>query len=368
MEHTILLAPNAFKGCMSAFSFCSVLSSALEERGFHAVSLPLGDGGDGTAEIVARYMGAEATQTETPDALGRLHKATYYMRGQTAIIELAEACGIKLLRRKEYDVLNTNTRGVGTLVNDALRRGAKEFVLCVGGSASVDGGLGALMEMGLDAEIEGNAGNGLLGLKHIEARRLWKNFQGTRFTILCDVDNPLVGPTGAAAVFGPQKGASPEQIFMLERQLNHYADLLQGATGSDFRHIPMGGAAGGITASFQALLGADLVAGADYCLSLSRFEERMTEAQAVVTGEGHLDRQSLRGKIPGTVARACRAHGMPVYAVAGMAEPEMAAYFDGVFTLSAIASSAADSIQNAPYYLKLIAEPLIDAFYAALPY
>lgn len=353
---------------MTAFSFCSILSHALEERGFSAIPLPLGDGGDGTAEILAHYSQAAALRADVPDALGRLHEATYYMRGDMAIIELAEACGIKLLKRREHDVFNANTRGVGCLVNHALQRGARKFVLCVGGSASVDGGLGALTEMGLQAEIEGREGNLLIGLKSVNPAPLQEKFRDVRFTILCDVDNPLVGPAGAAAVFGPQKGATPSQVSLLDSLLRRYADLLQNAAGSDVRHLPGGGAAGGITASFRALLGADLVSGSDYCLSLSRFDEQLEQVQAVVTGEGHLDAQSLHGKIPGTVARRCKARRILVYAVAGMAEKETRPFFDHIFTLSSFASSTADSIKNASDYLKLVAEPLVDTFYCSLPY
>ena len=368
MAHTFLLAPNAFKGCMSAFSFCSILGQALNERGFNSIPLPLGDGGDGTAEIIAHYLQADAVRAKVPDALGRLHEATYYMRGKTAIIELAEACGIKLLKRKERDVLNANTQGMGTLVNHALQCGARDFILCVGGSASVDGGLGALVEMGLEAEIEGGQRNYLLGVKRLHVDSLRNKFSGIRFTILCDVENPLVGPTGSAAVFGPQKGATPEQVALLDSLLSEYADMLQASTGHDVIRMPMGGAAGGITASFRALLDADLVSGADYCLSISHFDERLAEVQAVVTGEGHLDSQSLGGKIPGTVARVCKAHDMPVYAVAGVAEKEAASCFNYVLTFSSLAASTADSIKNAPYYLKLMAEPLIDAFYSGFHY
>ena len=363
--HRFLLAPNAFKGSLSAFTFCSVLSRALEEKGFRALSLPLGDGGDGTAEIVAHYAGTAPVEAETVDALGRPHPARYHMRGRTAVIELAEACGIKLLKRREYDILNAGTRGFGALIDHALRRGAREFVLCVGGSASVDGGLGALAEMGLGVETAGGAGNPLVGLAAIDPAPLRERFREAQFTVLCDVDNPLVGPAGAAAVFGPQKGASPEQIPMLDSLLRRYARLLRGATGRDTCDLPMGGAAGGVAAAFSALLDARLVSGSDYCLTLARFDERLAEAEAVVTGEGRLDAQSLRGKIPGTVARRCRTRSVPVYAVVGSAEAETLPCFDGVFTLSDYAPSAADSIRNAPAYLRLVAGPLADAFYAA---
>ena len=145
----ILLAPNSFKGSLDAFEFCRILASELEECGFHTISLPLGDGGDGTARIVAHYLHASPIKTKTVDALGREHFASYYLKDHTAIIELAEACGLKHLKREEYDILNTNTAGFGVLINHAISQGANNLILCVGGSASVDGGIGALREMGL---------------------------------------------------------------------------------------------------------------------------------------------------------------------------------------------------------------------------
>ena len=148
-NRNILLAPNSFKGSLDAFEFCRILASELEECGFHTISLPLGDGGDGTARIVAHYLHAHPIKTKTVDALGREHFASYYLKDNTAIIELAEACGLKHLKREEYDILNTNTAGFGVLINHALSQGANNLILCVGGSASVDGGTWALLEMGL---------------------------------------------------------------------------------------------------------------------------------------------------------------------------------------------------------------------------
>ncbi len=368
MARCFLLAPNAFKGSISAFDFCSVLSRELEERGFRAVSLPLGDGGDGTAEVVAHYLGAGKVETVVPDALGRPHTARYYRQGNTAVLELAEACGLKWLKKQEYDVTRASTRGFGSLINHALGEGARELVLCVGGSASVDGGIGALREMGLLTEGWNGDGNGLTTAGGLDPILLQRKFEGIRTRVLCDVENPLLGPTGAAAVFAPQKGASPEQVAWLEELLTRYADELCRVTGKDVRTLPRGGAAGGIAASFHALLGTELVSGSEYCLEISRFRERLQEADAVVTGEGRLDRQSLDGKIPGTVARVCRREKVPVYAVAGMADREVIGCFDRVFTLSAMASSVTDSIKNAPYYLKLTADALVDACYMDVLY
>ena len=346
-NRNILLAPNSFKGCLDAFEFCRILASELEECGFHTISLPLGDGGDGTARIVAHYLHASPIKTKTVDALGREHFASYYLKDSTAIIELAEACGLKHLKREEYDILNTNTAGFGILINHALSQGANNLILCVGGSASVDGGTGALREMGLTIVNNSQNRNYITDIKRINTELLQQKFKEIHITILCDVDNSICGPEGAAAVFAPQKGASREQVVMLDKQLG-------------LRH---GGAAGGITAAMYALLNAQLVSGSEYCLTLSRFHDYLLQAGVVITGEGKIDLQSFYGKIPGTIANFCQKQNIPVYAVVGLAEKQVLPRFDKVFTMSQYARSVQDSIKNAPSYLKIIAQAIVDTLY-----
>ena len=360
----ILIAPNAFKGSINAFDFCKVVAAKFEECGLSTVSLPLGDGGDGTAEIIAWYLDAIPVKTLTKDALGREHTASYFMHENTAIIELAAACGLKYLKREEYDILNATTTGFGILINHAIAHGAKELILCVGGSASVDGGTGALLEMGLTiVNEESKNNNHITDIKDIDIEYLQQKFKDIRITILCDVDNPLCGPEGAASVFGPQKGASPEQVIMLDKQLRYFADLLHAKTGKEVCNLKHGGAAGGITAAMYALLNARLVSGSSYCLSLARFREHLSGAAVVITGEGKIDLQSLYGKIPGTVASLCRERNIPVYAIVGLAEKQAIPYFDKVFTLVTYARSVHDSITNASHYLKLAAQAMIDTLY-----
>ena len=365
-DRDIILAPNAFKGSLNAFEFCKILSAELEECGLHTVSLPMGDGGDGTAEIIAYYLEATPVTTPTRDALGREHLASYYLKGDTAIIELAEACGLKHLKREEYDILNTNTSGFGILINHAISRGAKELILCVGGSASVDGGTGALREMGLTIVKEQEIyRNDIVDIKEINTDVLQQRFKDICITILCDVDNPLCGPEGAAAVFAPQKGASQEQVVMLEQQLHEWANLLKVHTGQEVLQLKHGGAAGGITAAMYTLLGANLVSGSEFCLSLSHFHDLLPHAGVVITGEGKIDVQSLYGKIPGTIASLCREQKIPVYAVVGLAEKQVIPFFDKVFTMTQYARSVHDSIVNAPNYLKIIAQAIIDSLYSS---
>ena len=303
--------------------------------------------------------------TKTVDALGREHFASYYLKDNTAIIELAEACGLKHLKREEYDILNTNTAGFGVLINHALSQGATHLILCVGGSASVDGGTGALQEMGLTIVNNSSNRNYITDIKEINTKLLQQRFNGIHITILCDVDNPICGPEGAAAVFAPQKGASPEQVVMLDNQLCLWSALLKQHTGKDVTRLKHGGAAGGITAAMHALLNAQLVSGSEYCLTLSHFHDNLLQAGIVITGEGKIDIQSFYGKIPGTVATLCLQQNVPVYAVVGLAEKQVLTRFDKVFTMSQYARSIQDSIKNAPYYLKIIAQAIVDALYSS---
>lgn len=362
----VLLAPNAFKGSLDAFDFCKIVAAEFEKCGLSTLSLPLGDGGDGTAEIIAWYMKASPVEAITKDALGRERTAFYYRHESIAIIELAAACGLKHLKREEYDILNTNTAGFGVLINHAIAHGAKELILCVGGSASVDGGTGALREMGLTI-VNGNSANNnyITDIEDINIVFLQDKFKDIHITILCDVDNPLCGAEGAAAVFGPQKGASPEQVVMLDKQLHYFADLLQAKTGKEVLHLKHGGAAGGITAAMHALLDADLVSGSSYCLSLARFHEHLAGAAVVITGEGKIDLQSLYGKIPGTVASLCKQQGVPVYAITGLSDKQVIPYFEQIFTLIQYARSVNDSITNASHYLKIATQALIDTLYTS---
>ena len=354
----IILAPNAFKGTLDAPAVCRIISSELNTLPEKILSLPIGDGGDGTGSIIASYLNAEPVSISTCDALGRANNSLYYRVNETAIIELAEICGIKHLQKKDYDVLNANTRGLGMAINQAVVHGARHILLCVGGSASIDGGTGALAEMGLTiVRSDTTYRNHLIDLKKLNTSNLKQKFKDITFTILCDVDNELCGNKGAAAVFGPQKGASQAEVELLDTRLCQYASLLEHTVHTDVTHLKHGGAAGGITASFAALLNARLISGADYCLDLSEFDIHLKKASLVITGEGRLDSQSLQGKIPGAVAKRAREHQIPVIAIAGSAENELPV-FTKIFTLLSYAGSVNNAISQPEHYLRLLCKDL----------
>lgn len=360
----VLIAPNAFKGSLTSFRFCSIMEKELTEYGISSLSFPMGDGGDGTADVLAHYTQATPIEVHTIDALGRELKSLYYRQGDTAIIELAASCGIKHLKRYEYTITETNTAGFGIVIREAIHAGCKKLILCIGGSASVDGGIGALTELGLitgrDNILHRNA---LLNIKNISLQALQKTMEGIETTILCDVDNPVCGPDGAAFVFAPQKGACPEQVVLLDRQLAFWSSLLPARNNEDFLRLKYGGAAGGVALSFHALLNATLVSGSGFCISLSGLREQLANADALITGEGKVDKQSLSGKIPGSISRLGSEQHIPVYAIAGIAEKDIYPFFEHIFTLSSYASSIEDSIINAPHYLKMLAGQVAECLY-----
>lgn len=353
----ILIAPNAFKGTLEATEFCRILNEELQSPHLLPISLPLCDGGDGTAAIIAMYLKAKPVIQDTVDALGRPHQVTYYIIQDTGIVDVASVCGLKDLLPHEYDVLNANTAGLGKVLLQMVRQGVRRILLGVGGSASIDGGCGALAEMGLKIVKRTNQyHNHIIEIEDINSDELKENFKDVKWDILCDVNHVLCGPEGAACIFGPQKGATPSQISMLDRRLLTYASLLLTETGKEVIYLKHGGAAGGIAAAFQALFNARLVSGADYCLQLSGFNEILPQAELVITGEGKLDQQSLQGKLSGVIADLCRCHHIPVWAIAGLAAPNTS--FNQIYTLVDYAGNLPSSMRQPGYYLRLLAKDL----------
>lgn len=354
----IILAPNAFKGTLTAVDFCQVLTKTFQNSPFYTVALPMFDGGDGTASVISFYLHAAPHKFVAEDALNRPHEITYYSKGDTAIVDLADVCGLKFLKTEEYDVMNANTRGLGRVLLHLLQEGYQSVILGLGGSGSVDGGLGALEAMGLNITRTGHRyRNPLLELKDFDARLLKKRFADMELLVLCDVDNSLYGPEGAAHIFAPQKGASPQQVDFLEERMVQYAGLLKAHTGIDPQRIDSTGAAGGAAAAFRTILNASLISGADYCLHISDFYHLFPEASCIITGEGKLDSQSLHGKLPGRIAALCKQHSIPVYAIAGLAEQPLPDFTE-IFTLSDYAPDLQESMTHPKVYLRRIARDL----------
>lgn len=345
---TIVVAPDAFKGSLSASEAAEGISAGLTEAiGPDAVirTRPMADGGEGTLDALLDAWAVEPRSLDVDDALGRPRRARWGLSGDSriALIEAAEANGLPHVADVPARPLEADSTGVGQLTRAALDAGAEEIVLCVGGSASTDGGLGLLKALGLRAagstgDAIGRGGGALDQLRHLDLSRLHPRARDTRWRIAVDVDHPLTGPHGSAAVFGPQKGARTEDIARLDAGLARLAEVLLDITGVDVAALPGAGAAGGIPAILYALLGAELVPGAELVADAVGLDAALVDADLVVTGEGAFDAPSLRGKVVGVVARRAAAVGVPALVLAGSIDvPTATARAAGIVSALSIA-------------------------------
>jgi glycerate kinase len=319
----ILIAPTAFKHSLSPLQAAKAI-----ERGLHRALpdaelrlFPIADGGNGTLESWLA-QGGERHEIQVQDPLMRPIKAAYgLLPDKTAIIEMALASGLELVQKQELNPLVASTYGTGELLQAALEQGARRFIIGMGGSATVDGGAGALMALGirfLDAKGQAieQGGGSLEKIASIDDSQLDSRWKDCEILIASDVQNPLLGAEGAAAVFGPQKGASPEDVNTLEQNLSHLAEKLA-ETGREIRHLSGTGAAGGLAAGLLAFLGGRIESGIDLLLEYNHFEQHLAEIDLILTGEGQMDEQSLYGKGAIGLARLAKERGIPVIALVG---------------------------------------------------
>jgi glycerate kinase len=334
----ILVAPNSMKGSLSAFEFANTVEEAL--LGFSALfnirKLPVADGGDFSGEVLARAFNAQKINIEVSGPLGQKVKSKYFVSGKTAIIEMADASGMKLIDKKELNPLKASSFGTGELIADAFRKGCNNILLAVGGSATVDGGMGMMQALGFSFfdenknELPGNGEN----LEKVVDLTTSKFMSEISVKIICDVDNPLLGETGAAAVFGPQKGATPEMVVQLEKGLKKWAEIIQQKTGENTSGLPGTGAAGGISIPLISFFNAEIVPGADFILSKINFEKHVKWADLIITGEGKIDSQTMNNKAPYAVTQWAKKQNKPVFAIGGKVEKIAATPFDQVFSVS----------------------------------
>ncbi|GAA5108735.1 glycerate kinase [Alloalcanivorax gelatiniphagus] len=303
----VLLAPDKFKGSLPALGVARALADGVRRVLPDAAveCLPVADGGDGTIEA-AVASGFERVGVVVSGPTGEPVETSYARRGDTAVVEMADACGLSRLPGGVPAPMTASSRGLGEVVLAALEAGCRELVVGIGGSASTDGGTGMLAALGARHDPD-----------HLDLAGLHPALAETRIVAACDVDNPLTGPHGAAAVYAPQKGASTHEVAMLDLALIRWADLVAATTGADRRDEPGAGAAGGVGFALVAVLGAELRPGIELMLDLLGFDDRVRGADLVVTGEGSLDEQSLRGKAPVGVSAAAGRAGAPVVAVCG---------------------------------------------------
>jgi len=322
----LVAAPNALKGSLAAPDAARAIAEGVRRASpdCSVLELPVADGGDGTRAVLVALLGGEERALGVHDPLGRPIEAKFGLlpRLDAAVVDVATASGLALLAESERRPLATTSYGTGELVRAALESGAGSLLLGVGGSATVDGGAGLLEALGVRFLDAGGrpiprGGAGLSELARIDRSALFEPARRARLLVACDVDNPLLGPDGAARVFGPQKGADAPATALLERGLERLSAVIAAETGTNPAELAGGGAAGGIAATLAALLGAELVPGIDLVLDWVGFDAALTGADLVVTAEGELDAQSLRHKGPVGVARRAARSGVPVVALAG---------------------------------------------------
>ena len=327
-------------------------------------TVPVADGGDGLLDAFVA-AGYERVAVRAADALGTTQSTSYVRRGDTAVIELAAVCGLAAVG--PVAPMAATSRGVGEVLAAALDAGATRLVLGIGGSASTDGGAGLLQALGAGVlDVAGApiaaGGAGLATVSRIELTTLHPGLAGAQLELAADVDNPLTGVHGAAAVYAPQKGADPDQVAALDAALTRWADVMAAATGVEHRADPGVGAAGGIGFAAVAALGARMRPGVEVVLELMDFAGALAEADLVVTGEGSLDAQTLRGKAPAGVAAAARAAGVPVVAVAGRcdlsADELLGVGFAAVHSLTAEAGPGEDPLTDPGPLLRRIGAKL----------
>ncbi|AYF76008.1 glycerate kinase [Nocardia yunnanensis] len=361
----VLLAPDKFKGSLTAAEAAAAL-----ERGIIRFApetavrqAPIADGGDGTLDAFVA-AGWEQVEIESYGPTLAPVQTSYAVRGATAVIELAAVSGISKLPAGQHDPLHATTYGVGDVIGDALDRGARDIVLGLGGSASTDGGAGMLQALGLRVlDADGNelpcGGAALARAVRIDRSGLHPALADATLTLAGDVDNPLLGPNGAAAVYAAQKGADDDQIANLEAALKNWAAVL----GPEWAEKPGAGAAGGAGFGALAALGARMRSGIDVVLTLIDFPAQLADADLVVTGEGSLDQQSLSGKAPIGVCAAARAAGVPVIVVAGRvqltAEQLKAAGFAAAYALSELEPDPAASMVDAAALLECVGASIV---------
>ncbi|WP_201583236.1 glycerate kinase [Psychrobacter jeotgali] len=325
----ILIAPDSFKESLEAIEVCRAIESGFRQifPDAHYKLLPMADGGEGTSKVLSYALGGHWKALRVHDPLMRPITAKYlWLAGGTAVIEVAEACGLHLLKNAERNPMLTSSYGVGELIADALDNGAARIIIGLGGSATNDAGLGMLMALGIefyddDGKALAQGGAQLARLQRIDAAKLLHpKIVNTVFEVACDVTNPLCGKFGASAIFGPQKGANPAQVQLLDSALANFAAVCNQHSKygkQDYQNVAGAGAAGGLGFALMTFCHAKLQSGFDSVATALNLAEHIKDADLVITGEGKLDAQTSMGKVASGVSQLAKANGKPVIAICG---------------------------------------------------
>ncbi|MDR6959668.1 glycerate kinase [Pseudomonas brassicacearum] len=376
----IVIAPDSFKDSLSAQGVADAIAQGLSQVWPDAqlIKCPMADGGEGTVESVLAACNGEWRRIRVRGPLGAPVEARWgwLADSRTAIIEMAEASGLQLVPPGQRDACSSSTYGTGELIRAALGEGAVRVILAIGGSATNDAGAGAMQALGVVLLDEHGqplppGGLALANLSRIDLADLDPRLAQVSFEIAADVDNPLCGPHGASAVFGPQKGASAQQVQALDRALEHFAQHCAQALNKDVRDEPGSGAAGGLGFAAKAFLGARFRTGVDVVAQLTGLADAVRGADLVITGEGRFDAQTLRGKTPFGVARIAREQGVPVVVIAGtLGEGYQALYEHGIDAAFALASgpmTLQEACADAPRLLSERAQDIARLWRVARP-
>ncbi len=369
----ILIAPNAFKNSLDAVGAARAIERGIKQSRLECTTecFPIADGGDGTGSLIVERCRGSLIRKAVHDPRGRIIGSQFGLidNGKTAVIEMADASGLRLLNKSELNPLKTSSYGTGELIRYALDAGAHKIIIAMGGSATVDGGCGILSALGIDflnARGERLAATpaDLTGLSQIDNSNLDPRIAGCEIVILCDVNNKLLGPAGAASIFGPQKGASPADVIMLEAFLKNFAEVSAAETGINMAEIKHGGAAGGATAGLHTWLNAKLVNGIAYFLELTGFDDALKRSDLVITGEGSIDSQTLQGKGPFGVALEAKKRIIPVIGLAGKVpdqqDAELNRYFDRLLSINPEHGDLVAAMKNTGENLTRIAKDIGD--------
>jgi glycerate kinase len=347
----VVIAPDSYKGALRAEFVAQTLARAWQDirPEDEVITIPLSDGGEGMAGALAAARNGSSVEIPTTDALRRPVKAQAVMIDSKAILESAEANGIEKLDRNELNPLAATTYGVGTMIAHLLDNGCTDLIIGIGGSATVDGGAGMLQALGArlfdrNGQLlpDGIGGGALRHIAKVDLTGLHENLKKCRIKVACDVTNPLTGPLGSAAVFGPQKGATPEMVASLDENLQHWAQLFE-----DDGSFPGDGAAGGLGFALRKILHAQLVSGAELVLEYSRFDQAVSDADLVITGEGCSDEQTAYGKLCSIVAAHAAKFQVPAILISGALKGDCTALekiFHGCFSIARSPSTLDEAI------------------------
>jgi len=361
----IIIAPDSFKECLSAKEVAINISEGIRNvmPGATLRQMPISDGGEGILDVLLDGVGGKRIAVEVRDPLSRRINSHYGILGdnRTAIIEMAKASGLELLKEEEKNPLTTSTYGTGQLIKDALDKGCKKIIIGIGGSATNDGGAGMIRALG-DKFLDKNGkdipegGGALNELDHIDLSGFDQRIENIEVVVACDVSNPLTGPKGASMVYGSQKGGSMEELQVLDKNLEYYASVIKKELKIDIANMPGAGAAGGTGAALMAFMDGKLENGINLILKTLGMEQFMKKADLVITGEGKIDEQTLHGKTISGIAKMAREHNVPVIVITGKVEGNIDGLYDlGVTSIYSIANrpmELKEAVRDAPFLIR----------------